>query len=78
LQASIEDQRARLPPVPNMNECIDEVSGVWRAHVYYARLRDWYRYELRIQRHGDVRTGSIWLRGDDCVQTSGSMCRPLP
>jgi hypothetical protein len=46
-----------------MDECVDEVSGVWRAHVYYTRLRDWYRYELRIQRSGDALTGSILLRG---------------
>ncbi|MBL8682392.1 MAG: hypothetical protein JNK05_24715 [Myxococcales bacterium] len=63
LPASIEDQRARLPPPPDPNACADEVSGIWRAHVYYARLRDWYRYELRIARTGDALTGTILLRG---------------
>jgi hypothetical protein len=61
--ASVEDQRARLPPAPQPEGCADEVSGVWRAHVYYARLRDWYRYELRITREGDTLRGTIWLRG---------------
>lgn len=61
--ASIEDQRARLPPSPQSDACVDEVSGTWRAHVYYARLRDWYRYELRIHREGDALRGTITLRG---------------
>ncbi len=63
LPASVEDQRARLPPAPQAEGCVDEVSGVWRAHVYYSRLRDWYRYELHITRVGDTLSGSITLRG---------------
>jgi len=78
LPASIEDQRARLPPAPQANECVDDVSGVWRAHVYYSRLRDWYRYELRIQRTGDALTGSIHLRGwtGRPEETEPPVCRP--
>jgi hypothetical protein len=63
LPASIEDQRARLPPAPAPQGCADEVSGVWRAQVYYSRLRDWYRYELRLTRVGDTLSGTILLRG---------------
>lgn len=78
LPASIEDQRARLPPAPQASECTDDVSGVWRAHVYYTRLRDWYRYELRIQRSGDALTGSILLRGwtGRPEETEPPVCRP--
>jgi hypothetical protein len=78
LPASIEDQRARLPPAPEPDGCADEVSGVWRAHVYYSRLHDWYRYELRIARQGDALTGTIHLRGwtGTPTETEPPACRP--
>lgn len=76
--ASIEDQRARLPPPPPPATCSDPVSGVWHAHVYYARLHDWYRYELNIQRNGDQLTGTIHLRGwnGTLQETEPPRCRP--
>jgi hypothetical protein len=78
LPASVEDQRARLPAAPEATGCADEVSGVWRAHVYYQRLRDWYRYELRVERRGDALTGSIHLRGwtGRPEETEPPPCRP--
>jgi hypothetical protein len=78
LPASIEDQRARLPAPAQPAQCADPVAGTWQAHVYYARLHDWYRYELRIVRVGNQLSGTIWLRGwNGTVQeTEPPACRP--
>ncbi|MDP3277109.1 MAG: hypothetical protein Q8Q09_18095 [Deltaproteobacteria bacterium] len=76
--ASIEDQRARLPPTQVRGGCSDEVSGRWIAHVYYAQLRDWYRYELLLTQRGDVLSGSIRLRGwtGTPSESEPPACRP--
>ena len=48
MHATIEEQRARLPPAA---ECDDEiVAGVWRAHVYSADYREWGVFTLTIRR----------------------------
>ncbi|MFO7563327.1 MAG: hypothetical protein R6X02_11850 [Enhygromyxa sp.] len=47
--ATIEEQRNRLPP-PAF-ECEDDpIAGVWQAHVHYAHVRQWYLFELSIER----------------------------
>lgn len=78
LTASIEDQRTRLPASPPAATCADSVSGIWRAHVYYARLHDWYRYELNITRNANTLSGSIRLRGwnGTLQETEPPPCRP--
>jgi hypothetical protein len=46
--ATIEEQRARLPPAA---ECDDEiVAGVWRSHSYHPQFGDWGIFTLTIRR----------------------------
>jgi hypothetical protein len=46
-EATVEEQRARLPPPA---ECPDKVEGTWAALVYMERQRTWYDYQLVIKR----------------------------
>lgn len=49
--ATIEEQRARLPPAA---ECDDEiVAGVWRSHSYNEQFGDWGVFTLTIRRVPD-------------------------
>ncbi len=43
--ATVEEQRARLPPPA---ECQDPVEGVWLSHQYEPRLLQWYIITLYI------------------------------
>jgi len=45
--ATVEEQRARLPPPAH---CDDTVAGVWKSHKYDARFGDWYSFTLTIHR----------------------------
>lgn len=45
--ATVEEQRARLPPPA---ECPDKIEGTWAALVYYERQRTWYEFQLVIHR----------------------------
>lgn len=45
--ATIEEQRARLPPPAT---CADGVEGVWLSHTYNPTYSDWYMFTLRIRR----------------------------
>lgn len=45
--ATVEEQRARLPPPA---ECPDRVEGTWLAMVYMGYQRTWYEYTLQIKR----------------------------
>lgn len=57
-RATIEEQRARLPPPATA--CDDPVAGQWRAHVFYRHVMQWYVFVLDIQREqGDALTGTI-------------------
>lgn len=47
LEATVEEQRARLPPPA---ECQDPVEGIWLAHHFTARQRQWYLFTLTIRR----------------------------
>lgn len=50
--ATIEEQRARLPPPAT--GCEDDlVAGVWQAHTFYRHVGEWYRFELDIRRDPD-------------------------
>src|SRR5262249_21465406 len=58
LRATVEEQRARLPPPAT---CPDAVEGVWMSHKYDPRFSDWYVFTLRIRR---AAPGSPSLVGD--------------
>lgn len=67
LLASIEDQRARLPPPAEQDagaDCSDPVAGIWLGRQYNPRSITWQRYRLNIER---VRPGASDLRGDISV-----------
>ena len=52
--ATIEEQRARLPPPAECGD--DPVTGVWKSHQYDPRYGDWTVFMLRIRRvEGDER-----------------------
>jgi hypothetical protein len=51
-RATIEEQRARLPPPAT--DCSDPVAGQWRAHVFYGHVMQWYVFVLDIQRSGET------------------------
>ncbi len=58
LGATVEEQRARLPPPA---KCSDPVEGVWLGHYYDARDRTWYKRSLEIHRDPP---GSGTLKGE--------------
>src|SRR5687767_9107064 len=45
--ATVEEQRARLPPTA---ECPDRVEGTWLAMVFMGYQQTWYEYTLQIKR----------------------------
>lgn len=47
LPATVEEQRARLPPPA---QCSDAVEGEWRAHKYDPRFDDWGIFTLLLRR----------------------------
>ncbi len=57
-RATIEEQRARLPPPAT---CPDGVEGVWLSHTYNPDYQDWYMFTLRIRRKAP---GSAELIGE--------------
>ena len=56
-QATVAEQRARLPPPA---ECEDPVEGIWRAHQYESNRGEWYIFTLEIHR---VKPGAPELTG---------------
>jgi hypothetical protein len=58
LGATIEEQRARLPPPA---ACPDLVEGIWMGQKYAERYGEWYVYTLRVRR---AAPGSEELTGD--------------
>ena len=47
VQATIAEQRARLPPPA---DCDDPVEGVWKSHKYNPQFGDWEIFTLEIRR----------------------------
>jgi hypothetical protein len=47
VEATVEEQRARLPPPA---ACPDPVEGVWLAHSYAAYQSTWYIFQLTVRR----------------------------
>lgn len=56
--ATVEEQRARLPPPA---ECSDIVEGVWRSHQFHPGQQIWYVFTLEIHR---AEPGSSQLKGE--------------
>jgi hypothetical protein len=56
--ATVEEQRARLPPPAT---CTDPVEGVWMSHKFNPSQADWYIFTLSIHR---TAPGAATLRGD--------------
>jgi hypothetical protein len=82
--ATVEEQRARLPPPA---ECPDPIEGTWAAIVYYAHQHTWYEFTLFIRRtspaaKGDLSgplegelTSHFWL-GPPNVDKPPTVCTP--
>jgi hypothetical protein len=47
VSATIEEQRARLPPAA---ECEDPIQGTWKSHAYYPGHGQWYIFTLTVRR----------------------------
>ncbi|MCS6798616.1 MAG: hypothetical protein NZ898_08800 [Myxococcota bacterium] len=47
-RATIQEQRARLPPAAH--DCPDEVEGIWKSHQYDPRYGDWTVFTLTVRR----------------------------
>jgi hypothetical protein len=47
LPATVEEQRARLPPP---TRCEDPIEGVWRAQRFFPDFEDWGVFTLRVRR----------------------------
>lgn len=56
--ATVEEQRARLPPPA---ECADLVEGIWRSHQFHPGQQIWYVFTLEIHR---AEPGSPKLKGE--------------
>lgn len=54
--ATVEEQRARLPPPA---ECPDKVEGTWAALVYTAHQKTWYEYTIVLRRTTPAAGGSM-------------------
>ncbi|MCS6798372.1 MAG: hypothetical protein NZ898_07565 [Myxococcota bacterium] len=52
-RATIQEQRARLPPAAT--DCTDPVAGVWKSHAYYPYHGQWYIFHLHIRRRPENR-----------------------
>jgi hypothetical protein len=75
--ATIEDQRARLPPAASA--CDDPVVGEWMAFFFVDHLGEWYRVTLHVSRgEGDALTGGIDSEGygGDAAHPDPQPCRP--
>jgi hypothetical protein len=73
--ATVQEQRARLPPPA---ECADPVVGIWRAHQHEAHRSLWYIFTLHIERQApdsDELVGTIhnhyWYGGKALEQPPG-------
>lgn len=76
--ATVEEQRARLPPPAS---CTDPVEGIWQAHRYNPPFGDWMIYTLTVRRISSgvgILTGGIeahsWTGGP--AQSEPPPCGP--
>jgi hypothetical protein len=76
--ATIEEQRARLPPPARPDSCQNPVEGVWRSLRWYPGNRAWYQFTLEVRQRGTELYGTIEAHSWDTpptVQEPGP-CRP--
>jgi hypothetical protein len=57
--ATVEEQRARLPPPAQPDTCQNPVEGVWKSLRWYEGNGAWYSFELEIHQSGNTLSGSI-------------------
>ncbi len=57
--ATIEEQRARLPPPAPPDSCRNPVEGVWRSLRWYPGNAAWYQFTLEIHQRGEELVGTI-------------------
>lgn len=76
--ATIEEQRARLPPPAPPGQCQNPVEGVWKSLRFYPGNGAWYSFVLEIHRQGDRLTGQIDAYSWDTPPTVSEPgpCRP--
>jgi hypothetical protein len=67
--ATIEEQRARLPPPARPDSCQNPVEGVWRSLRWYPGNRAWYQFTLEIHQQGNGLVGTIEAHSWDTPPT---------
>lgn len=75
--ATIEEQRARLPPPAPPESCQNPVEGVWRSLRWYPGNSAWYSFVLEIHQTGTTLTGRIEAHSWDTApnQPDPGACR---
>ena len=76
--ATIEEQRARLPPPAPPETCQNPIEGVWRSLRWYPGNAAWYQFTLEIHQQNGQLVGYIEANSWDTapsVQQPGP-CRP--
>ncbi len=54
--ATIEEQRARLPPPAH---CEDPVAGIWKSHAFHPAFDAWYIFTLTIRHKAGGQPGEL-------------------
>jgi hypothetical protein len=67
--ATIEEQRARLPPPAQPDSCGNPVEGVWRSLRWYPGNSAWYQFTLEIHQRGNEIHGTIEAHSWDTPPT---------
>ncbi len=57
--ATVEEQRARLPPPADPSRCANPIEGVWKSLRWYPGNEAWYSFVLEIHVNGNHLTGQI-------------------
>jgi hypothetical protein len=57
--ATIEEQRARLPPPAPPGTCQNPIEGVWRSLRWYPGNQAWYSFVLELRQRGTALEGRI-------------------
>lgn len=67
--ATIEEQRARLPPPAPPDSCRNPIEGVWRSLRWYPGNRAWYQFTLEIHQRDNTLFGTIEAHSWDTPPT---------
>lgn len=57
--ATVEEQRARLPPPADQSRCPNPIEGVWKSLRWYPGNGAWYSFVLEVHMVGNRLTGQI-------------------